>query len=149
MGLMDTMKSLGTKKAGPKQARIEELERELEAERAKVRVLNIQNARLGAERVALQELSRSMQNLYQAQSIMVADLINNMGGMLTEDDVKKSIRDLACSVRAVKPEAVDNVISSLAALDHRTQHAHAVPRQALFERAKVVYEDGNLLEHKP
>jgi predicted Zn-dependent peptidase len=91
-------------------------------------VLKLQNARLAAERVMLQEIARSLQNMNQNQMVMLGDVINNAAGMLTDESVQDSVKMLASTIKQVQPTAVEDVIQRLALLDPRTQGVVAATR---------------------
>jgi hypothetical protein len=115
--------------------RIAELEREN-------RVLRLQNTRLAAERVMLQEIARAYQNQIQNMSIMVGDVINHSSGLLTDEGVKESMQLLADSTRSVRPSLVEDVIQRIALTDPRTQGVIAAPERQLAHGARVV-NDGD------
>lgn len=117
----------------PLRARVAGLEREN-------RTLKLQNARLAAERVMLQELARSLQNMNQTQMQMLGDVINNSSGMLTDESVADSMKLLAGTVKLLQPTAVEDVITRMALLDHRTQGVIAAPEKQLADAARLVRE---------
>jgi predicted Zn-dependent peptidase len=120
-----------------KPALIEEVERLAKENR----VLKLQNARLAAERVMLQEIARQLQNMNQNQMVMLGDVINNAAGMLTDESVSDSMKMLASTVRQVVPTAVEDVITRLALTDKRTQGVVTGDEHDRVSRAKVIDHD--------
>jgi hypothetical protein len=105
------------------------------------RVLKLQNARIAAERVMLQELARQLQNMNQNQMVMLGDVINNTSGMLTDENVQQSVKLLASTIKQIQPTAVEDVITRLALLDPRTQGIVAAPERQLAHNARVINPD--------